>query len=298
MNGLLALAFTAGMLAPVNPCGFALLPAWITHTLGDTATEPLGVRTARALRTGVAFTLGFAGTLAVAGLAISAGARALISAAPWLGLVVGVALVLLGVVMFTGRVLGLRLPTRALRPATGPGGTTGIVLAGIGYAAASLSCTVGVLLAVIAQAQATAGWGALLAVFVAYTLGAATILLLVSLAAAAAGTALTHHLAALARHGTRITATVLILTGAYLAWYWLPAVTGDTTGTNGFAALSTTASTWLQNHTPLMATIAALTVLTAAVTVLAHRMIRRRVTDAAPVDCCTPTTVIEEGRPQ
>ena len=42
MNGLLALAFTAGMLAPVNPCGFALLPAWITHTLGDTATEPLG----------------------------------------------------------------------------------------------------------------------------------------------------------------------------------------------------------------------------------------------------------------
>ncbi|MDG5769096.1 cytochrome c biogenesis protein CcdA, partial [Mycolicibacterium fortuitum] len=237
------------------------------------------------------------GTLAVAGLAISAGARALISAAPWLGLVVGVALVLLGVVMFTGRVLGLRLPTRALRPATGPGGTTGIVLAGIGYAAASLSCTFGVLLAVIAQAQATAGWGALLAVFVAYTLGAATILLLVSLAAAAAGTALTHHLAALARHGTRITATVLILTGAYLAWYWLPAVTGDTTGTNGFAALSTTASTWLQNHTPLMATIAALTVLTAAVTVLAHRMIRRRVTDAAPVDCCTPTTVIEEGRP-
>ena len=151
MNGLLALAFTAGMLAPVNPCGFALLPAWITHTLGDTATEPLGVRTARALRTGVAFTLGFAGTLAVAGLAISAGARALISAAPWLGLVVGVALVLLGVVMFTGRVLGLRLPTRALRPATGPGGTTGIVLAGIGYAAASLSCTFGVLLAVIAH---------------------------------------------------------------------------------------------------------------------------------------------------
>ncbi|WP_442903978.1 hypothetical protein [Gordonia sp. w5E2] len=82
MGGLLALAFTAGMLAPVNPCGFALLPAWITHTLGDTTTDAFPVRMARALRAGTALTLGFAGTLAAAGLAVSAGARALIAAAP------------------------------------------------------------------------------------------------------------------------------------------------------------------------------------------------------------------------
>lgn len=82
MGGLLALAFIAGMLAPVNPCGFALLPAWITHTLGDTTTDAFPVRMARALRAGTALTLGFAGTLAAAGLAVSAGARALIAAAP------------------------------------------------------------------------------------------------------------------------------------------------------------------------------------------------------------------------
>src|SRR2546422_916793 len=41
VNGLLALAFAAGMLAPVNPCGFALLPAWITHSLGEADTSPL-----------------------------------------------------------------------------------------------------------------------------------------------------------------------------------------------------------------------------------------------------------------
>ena len=33
MTALLALAFAAGMIAPVNPCGFALLPAWIAQTL-------------------------------------------------------------------------------------------------------------------------------------------------------------------------------------------------------------------------------------------------------------------------
>ncbi len=106
MGGLLALAFTAGMLAPVNPCGFALLPAWITHTLGDTTTDAFPVRMARALRAGTALTLGLAGPLAAAGLAVSAGARALIAAAPRLGLAVGAALAVLGLVMLTGRGLG------------------------------------------------------------------------------------------------------------------------------------------------------------------------------------------------
>ena len=96
MGGLLALAFAAGMIAPVNPCGFALLPAWITHALGDAASSSAPVRLLRALRAGLALTIGFAGTLALAGVAVSAGARGLIQAAPALGLAVGILLVLLG----------------------------------------------------------------------------------------------------------------------------------------------------------------------------------------------------------
>ncbi len=102
MNGLLALAFAAGMLAPVNPCGFALLPAWFTYTIGDTHDAPTPVRLARSLRAGAALTLGFAGTLTAMGIAVSAGAHAVIGAAPWLGLAIGVALVLVGVVMLAG----------------------------------------------------------------------------------------------------------------------------------------------------------------------------------------------------
>ena len=94
MSGLLALAFAAGMVAPVNPCGFALLPAWITLSLGDTTHHTaLAGRLARALQSGVALTIGFAGTLVAAGLIVSAGARAVIDAAPWLGLATGVVLV-------------------------------------------------------------------------------------------------------------------------------------------------------------------------------------------------------------
>lgn len=285
MNGLLALALTAGMLAPVNPCGFALLPAWITHTLGDQRHATLSIRLARAARSGLALTLGFAGTLAAAGLAVSAGARALITAAPWLGLATGVALLLLGVAMLSGRSLGphLRLPTTDLHPAGRPATTRQLVLFGVGYAAASLSCTLGVLLAVIAQAQATASYGGLLAVFGAYAAGSAAVLLLVSISTAAAGAALTRRLSALAHHGTRVTAAVLTLTGAYLAWYWYPVANGHTGSPNVLAGLSATTSTWLQTHTTAVWALSGAAVLAVTAAALRHRLSTTRHTVANTV---------------
>jgi hypothetical protein len=73
MNGLLTLAFTAGLLAPVNPCGFALLPAYLGYTAADQAEQPVSGRLARALGVGAALGVGFAATLGAAGLAIWAG---------------------------------------------------------------------------------------------------------------------------------------------------------------------------------------------------------------------------------
>lgn len=299
MTGLLALAFAAGLIAPVNPCGFALLPAWITYALGDADTSPLPVRLGRALRSGAALTLGFAGTLAAAGVVVSAGARALIQAAPWLGLATGIVLLLLGALMLTGRSFGLRLPSGARRTAAGPPTARRMLVFGVGYAAASLSCTFGVLLAVIAQAQATASVAGLLAVFAAYAAGSATVLLLISITTAAAGAALTRKITALARHGTRITAAVLVLTGAYLAWYWYPAATGGVTATpsgGGLTGFSATVSTWLQGRTTLIAALAAAVVLLVTALALRHRTraIGRHATtpasgpaEAAP-ECCAP----------
>ncbi|MEU4360361.1 cytochrome c biogenesis CcdA family protein [Promicromonospora sp. NPDC023987] len=304
MSGLLALAFAAGLLAPVNPCGFALLPAWFTYTIGDPDESPVPVRLARSLRAGLALTLGFAGTLTAVGITVSAGARALIGAAPWLGLAIGVALVLIGAVMLGGRTLGLRLPT-ARQPTKGSAHGTGRMIAfGAGYAAASLSCTFGVLLAVIAQAQATATFTGLLAVFAAYALGSATILLLVAITSAAAGAVLVRRVTALARHSNQITAVVLLVTGTYLAWYWYPAATGDRSRTTGLADATATAATWLQEHTTAVTLFAGAVVLTVAVVALAHHLrapgrqaarTRPAPSDAAPshavpADCCTPDT--------
>ena len=144
MGGLLTLAFAAGMVAPVNPCGFALLPAWLTQTLGEGDASPTPVRLLRALRSGLALTVGFAGTLAAAGLLVSAGARGLIQAAPRLGLAVGIVLMLLGLWMLVGRSISLKLPQIPGRSTAGLPPTARMVVFGVGYALASLSCTFGV----------------------------------------------------------------------------------------------------------------------------------------------------------
>lgn len=153
------------------------------------------------------------------------------------------------------------------------------------------------LLAVIAQAQATAGWAALLVVFAVYAAGAATVLLLVSLATAAAGTAATRYLAVLARHGTRITAVVLVATGAYLVWYWWPAAIGSTGGAAmGSTAWSAAVSIWIQNHTGtvIILAVAAVAATLAATVVARNTQARHR--DATPDnDCCAPApATIEE----
>src|SRR5690606_18412867 len=89
MGGWLALAFGAGMLAPVNPCGFAVLPAFLAYAVGtDTATTGttragMATRLAGGLRAGAALTLGFAGTFTLIGTLLAVGMRSLIGVVPW-----------------------------------------------------------------------------------------------------------------------------------------------------------------------------------------------------------------------
>lgn len=301
MAGLLTLAFAAGMVAPVNPCGFALLPAWITHTLGEADTSPAPVQLTRGLRAGAALTIGFTGTLAATGMAVSAGARGLIQTAPWLGLSVGIIVVLLGVAMLAGRSLSLRLPGIPGRATDGLPATVQMAVFGVGYAMASLSCTFGIVLAVIAQAQATASYTGLLVVFSVYAAGSATVLLLLALATAVAGATLTRRVRTLARYGPRASAVVLLTTGAYLVWYWYPAATSTgptSTGRGGtLTALSAAVSGWLQGHPILIAVSAVLAVLAAlAVIAMAGRRRGRTSPPAVPADPNQPNS-LRHARP-
>ena len=113
----LGVAFAAGMAAAVNPCGFAMLPAYLGLYLGSDEKQRNRAYSvqylARALLVGGVVTSGFVLLFGVAGAAIGAGSRSVVEVMPWLGLAVGVLLAVIGSWLLAGGKLYSGLAGRA-----------------------------------------------------------------------------------------------------------------------------------------------------------------------------------------
>ena len=109
----LALAFTAGMVAAFNPCGFALLPAYLSYYVGvDAPAAGPGPAAAlfRALAVGAAVTAGFAVVFGIAGTLVTELSLSVQRLTPWLSILLGLGPVVLGAAMLGGFQPQLSLP--------------------------------------------------------------------------------------------------------------------------------------------------------------------------------------------
>src|SRR4051794_8463399 len=84
-----SIALVAGGLAVVNPCGFPLLPSFLSFYLGaDKQQLPrAGTRVLQRLLVGALVTVGFVGLFALVSLPVSFGVALVAQAVPWAGLV-------------------------------------------------------------------------------------------------------------------------------------------------------------------------------------------------------------------
>jgi cytochrome c biogenesis protein CcdA len=272
MNGVsFAYAFTAGLVAAVNPCGFPMLPAYLSYFIGlDDDERDRGARVVRAITSAGAVSLGFLLVFSALGIPINAGMTSIYRWMPWLTIVIGVALAGLGVAMLTG------WKPVVLLPRLDRGGRSrqlgSMVLFGVSYAIASLGCTLPVFLLVV-----TAGATAASAVsFVAYSLGMTAVLMAVSLALALARESLVRTLRQATRYVDRASGVLLLLVGAYLVWYGRFAIDpANGTASSPLAWVedwSTSASVWLHDAGTTLGVVVALAVLSAlAITRLLRR---------------------------
>lgn len=216
----IAVALAAGALAALNPCGFPLLPAYLSLYVGaDDASLPSApTRVGQGLVVGLLVTAGFVGMFAVVAVPISyAGAR-VTQAIPWAGLVLGVLMVVFGVAAAAGRrSFLLRQPRVAVSKRRRP---LAIVGFGAAYAICSLGCTLPVFLVVIGASLATTDPAAAGGVFLAYGLGMATVLMALSVAAALLRTGLARNLKRILPYTHRLAGLLLVIAGAYLTYYW------------------------------------------------------------------------------
>lgn len=244
MTAALALAFAAGTVATVNPCGFALLPAYLTRRLATGTGDSRPVALARALLVGVATTGGFVAVFAVVGSAIALGARFLTAALPWAGLAIGVALAAAGVSVLAGRHIGLRLPILGRHRR---GGLRGDVLFGVGYGTASLSCALPVFLAATGSAL-TGGLATSVLAFAAYAAGMGAVLTGLALAAALAREELARALRRTLPYVERASGGLLVLAGGYVVYYWTFALRGGARAPiDGGGAISSRLGGWLSS---------------------------------------------------
>lgn len=223
-GGALALAFIAGTVATINPCGFALLPAYLSYYLGldDGTPGAQGSPTVanpvlKALGVSSAVTLGFVAVFGIMGVLWSSVSGWLGTRLPYFTIVIGITLVALGIAMLRGFEPTINLPKLQLSDRRRQ--LSSMFLYGVSYAIASLSCTIGVFIAVTSTTLTDSSYLEGVATFVAYGLGMGTTLAVLTIAVALAKAGLVARFRSLLPKMNAISGVLLILAGAFVAYY-------------------------------------------------------------------------------
>ena len=229
-QGLVSLAFAAGLVAALNPCGFAMLPAYLVLVVrGEGANDPetrTGTSTGlaavgRAVAATGGMGLGFLTVFGLFGaLTISAG-NTVLRHLPYLTVAIGIVLVALGIWLLLGRELTLltpRHPAGRWAPTARLGSMYGY---GVSYAIASLSCTIGPFLAVTAAGLRRGSVIGSASIYLAYIAGLTLVVGLLAVAVAVASSAVVNRLRQILPYVNRISGALLVLVGLYVGYYAL-----------------------------------------------------------------------------
>ncbi len=211
-------ALAAGLVAALNPCGFAMLPAYLALVVaGEQGQTSKVAAVARALAVTAMMALGFLLVFGTFGLVIAPLAGSVQQYLPAVTVVIGTALVGLGIWMLTGREITLLLP----RPGRGaPSARLGSMFGyGLAYAIASLSCTIGPFLAVTAGTFRGGSVLAGLLAYLAYGIGMALVVGVLAVATALASSAVVQGARRLLPHINRISGVLLVVVGLYVGYY-------------------------------------------------------------------------------
>ena len=219
-------AFAAGLASAVNPCGFAMLPAYLGLYLGSgVAGEGFGParQLTQAILVGAAVTAGFIVLFGLAGAIIGFGASFVVSYIPWIGLLIGILLTLAGAWLIGGGKLYSSIAAQAASRIGNPGQVSvkGYFLFGISYGVASLSCTLPIFLAVLGLSAADTGVFTTALNFLLFALGMGLVIMALTLGIAFFRSAMVGGLRKALPYIQPIGYWLMVLAGTYIIFYWL-----------------------------------------------------------------------------
>ena len=226
---LIGWSFGAGTIAFFNPCGFAMLPAYVAHYLGrgDQAhSGQLGL-VLKGLTLGGVVSGGFFIVFVALGLAISFIGRVFGLYLPWTAAAIGLALMLLGIAMLIGNFsvslpIFIRISDKLFRPNRNSEedakGLAFYYSYGIAYGVASVGCTFPIFMIVVGNAFA-GGFLHGSAQFGAYAFGMSVMMLVLSVIMVFSKTIIAKIIPRVMRTVQLLGSLGVIAAGGYLIYY-------------------------------------------------------------------------------
>lgn len=216
---LVSIAIVAGVLATFNPCGFALLPAYLSALVIGTESDNKKASAvyARAFRFSAGMALGLVAVFSAFALIVFPFSLSLEQYLPVVTAIIGVFLVIFGIQLLRGKSPALK---RFLNPNIAPKKQF-ITQVGYGvtFALGSLSCTIGPFLAIASTALASGSIFAIVSSFALYGAGMAITVLILALITAATNRALIAKIRGATPIIEKITAVLVIVVGIYISFY-------------------------------------------------------------------------------
>ena len=285
LSSILSSAFAVGLVAAFNPCGFAMLPAYLSYFVSLESSEEanIGRNIFRGLVVGLTLTVGFVLFFGTVGLLTSTivSQGAIQSRLSWATFVIGILMVPLGIAMLFG------YEPKLLVPRLNKGGTSrqlpSIFLFGVSFAVVSLGCTAPLFFAtVVGSFESRNLWEGTL-VFLAYAGGMSLIVMILTLATALGRNEIATSMRRVLPYVSKISGGFLVLAGGFLILYgwWEIQVMRGNFGSNWFVDTSqqfqTNITNWLADTGEARVAVAVAFILWAVVLRALWPMLDRRV---------------------
>ncbi|GIS83627.1 MAG: hypothetical protein CM1200mP15_22590 [Dehalococcoidia bacterium] len=220
-------AFSAGVVSAVNPCGFAMLPAYLGLYMSTSIYEKdsthYGNMILKGLFIGCCVGLGVLSLFLFVGLITGFALNFIRSIMEWVGLFLGVGLITIGIWLMNGGRLYTSLTARIGQSIGNPTQISlkGFFLFGVSYGVASLSCTLPIFLSVVGiNLNGSSIYDSMMQ-FALYGAGMGSMILFVTLSMAILKGVMIRYIKLALPYVERIGFFLVVLSGMYIVFYWM-----------------------------------------------------------------------------
>lgn len=218
-----SLAFSAGIITFLNPCGFALLPVYITYYFKNEQLDNASVckRLVYGIAFGLCVSIGFMVLFSIVGLFVSFIGSRILRFIGFFDFAIGLLLVIIGFIFLLGKNVNLSFITNfgeRLKENKFQNKYLSFFLYGMGFALASLGCTLPILLVIVAAAAKMHGILNGVMVFIVYAAGMGIFMVAFTIAVALSKKIVEITLRKWLPYVYKLGAIIVILAGFYLMY--------------------------------------------------------------------------------